>query len=1089
MAITQKIKKRNGELVDFQPQKITLVVQKAFAAVLGDSHEADAKDITRVVVDAIDAKFGNTAFVPTVEEIQDLVETALMERGFFTVAKDYIIYRYEHSKLRAEQKEEVIEKIIEHSLMITKRDGSVQAFSESKLTRTLLRAAEGYERAIDVPAIIARVRAEMYDKMKTKDIHEVLIMVVRSMIERDPAHSIVAAQLLLQSLYREVFGTMDYTRLEEVHKAAFIKTINRGVEIGQFDPRMLEYDLPKLAEALIVERDRDFKYLGLQTLQANYLSKEHGSRKLLETPQIFWMRVSMGCALAEKTPEERERYAIEFYEVMSAMYYTPSSPTLYHAGLKLPQLSSCFLSTVGDDLHAIFREYSDGAQLLKFAGGLGTDWTSVRATGSLVKTTGVESQGVIPFLKIANDVTISINRSGRRRGAQAVYLEYWHADIEDFIELRKNTGDERRRAHDLNTAVWVPDLFMKRLAADEMWTLFSPSDVPDLHEIYGRKFDERYAEYERLADEGKMPMFKRVRAADLWRKHLTMLFESGHPWITWKDPSNIRSPQDHVGVVHSSNLCTEITLNSTPDGETAVCNLGSINMSSFVHNEKFDRDLVARVVPVAMRMLDNVIDINYYPTEKTKNSNMRHRPVGLGLRGLQDALYKMNINFDSDEAVKFSDESMEIIAYHTILSSALLAKERGTYESYKGSKWDRGILPQDTIALLEQERNMRIDIPRHETLDWRLVRESIRQWGMRNSNTMANAPTASTANIAGCYPTIEPIYKNIYVKSNMAGDFMVVNDFLVDDLKKLGLWSMDMLEKIKFFDGSIQEIEEIPPALRAKYKEVFEIEPTWLIKAAAHRGRWIDQSQSLNIFYGGTSGRVLSEIYQYAWGLGLKTTYYLRTLGASRIEKSTVNMAKFGGTSKTDLGVGTGTTGSPQANAGQTTVTIEEIITINEPTPSLVAKSIPSPMVMNPQGEVLFARPSVAEERSAEAHTLDTAENENTSIAASRSTKTPSSNNFSRSATTTIEATATLIKRPQSTPMLTASIARETPLAPKISSTAANTTAQTVPLEKSFGEKSGDRLAKLLAEEAARNKGTIKPKVEVIGEVCESCSA
>ena len=1027
MAITQRIKKRNGELVDFHPDKVTIAVQKAFAAVLGDSHETDAKDITRVVVDAIDQKFGNTAFFPTVEDIQDLVETALMERSYFTVAKDYIIYRYEHSKLREEQKEEIIEKIAENTLLITKRDGTPQAFSESKLTRTLLKAAAGLDRVVDVPAIIARVRAEMYDGMKTKDIHEVLIMVVRSMIERDPAHSTVAAQLLLQSLYRDVFGPMDYTKLEEIHKVAFANTIKRGVEIGQFDPRMLDFNLPKLAEALIVERDRDFKYLGLQTLQANYLSKEHGTKKLLETPQIFWMRVAMGCALAEKTPEERERSAIEFYEVMSAMYYTPSSPTLYHAGLLRPQLSSCFLSTVGDDLNAIFKEYSDGAQLLKYAGGLGTDWTAVRATGSLVKTTGVESQGVIPFLKIANDVTISINRSGRRRGAQAVYLEYWHADIEDFIELRKNTGDERRRAHDLNTAVWIPDLFMKRLAADEYWTLFSPSDVPDLHEIYGKKFDERYAAYEKMADEGTMPMFKRVRAADLWRKHLTMLFESGHPWITWKDPSNIRSPQDHVGVVHSSNLCTEITLNSSADGETAVCNLGSINMSSFVRDGRFDRDLVARVVPVAMRMLDNVIDVNYYPTEKTKNSNMRHRPVGLGLRGLQDALYKMNINFDSDEAVKFSDESMEVIAYHTILSSALLAKERGTYESYKGSKWDRGILPQDTLQLLEAERGMKIDVPRHETLDWRLVRESVRTWGMRNSNTMANAPTASTANIAGCYPTIEPIYKNIYVKSNMAGDFMVVNEFLVDDLKRLELWSMDMLEKIKFYDGSIQEIAEIPEALRRKYKEVFEIEPQWLIKAAAHRGRWIDQSQSLNIFYGGTSGKVLSEIYQYAWSLGLKTTYYLRTLGASRIEKSTINMAKFGGTSKTDLGAGTGT------NSATTTITIEETVTISESIRMPAGEPVLSTMMLSPEVEMAYAQ----------------------------------------------------APRKQSTPMLTASIARETPLAQAY-------TPATDPIpstEKSFGEQSGDRLTLLLAEEASRNKGMIKPKVEIIGETCESCSA
>ena len=647
----------------------------------------------------------------------------------------------------------------------------------------------------------------------------------------------------------------------------------------------------------------------------------------------------MGCALAEKTPEERNAQAVEFYEVMSAMYYTPSSPTLYHAGLMKPQLSSCFLSTVPDDLHAIFKQYSDGAQLLKYAGGLGTDWTPVRATGSLVKTTGVESQGVIPFLKIANDVTISINRSGRRRGAAAVYLEYWHADIEDFIELRKNTGDERRRAHDLNTAAWIPDLFMNRLAENGYWTLFSPSDVPDLHDLYGRKFEEAYVRYEQLAEAGQMPMFKKLRAADLWRKHLTMLFETGHPWITWKDPSNIRSPQDHVGVVHSSNLCTEITLNTSAN-ETAVCNLGSINMAKFVENGAFNRDLVARIIPVAMRMLDNVIDVNFYPTEDTRRSNMRHRPVGIGLRGLQDALYKMALDFDSDEAVRFSDESMETIAYHTILSSALLAKERGTYETYKGSKWDRGILPQDTLALLEQERGVRIDVPRHETLNWQLVREAVRQWGMRNSNTMANAPTASTANIAGCYPTIEPIYKNLYVKSNMAGDFMIVNEYLVDDLKKLGLWSMDMLEKIKFYDGSVQQIEEIPPAIRSKYKEAFEIDPQWLVKAAAYRGRWIDQSQSFNIFYSGTSGKVLSEIYQYAWAMGLKTTYYLRTMGASRVEKATVDMQKFGGTSKNDTSV------SSTPGSIPSTIIVEETVTVTTLS-SAPAQSIPSPLLMS----------------------------------------------------------------------------------------------------------------------------------------------
>ncbi|HEY4501743.1 MAG TPA: ribonucleoside-diphosphate reductase subunit alpha [Candidatus Paceibacterota bacterium] len=916
---TPKVKKRNGSIADFEPAKITVAVQKAFAAVLGDSHDKDAIAITKVVVDTLEAKFGNTAFIPTVEDVQDLVEMALMERGYFGVAKDYIIYRYEHQKLREEKREEVAQRIEENALMIEKRDGSREHFSEEKLTRSLQFASVGYEALIDTPAIISRVRQEMYDGIKTKEIHDVLIMVTRSLIERDPSYSYVAARLLLQYMYREAIGDIaDYTKLEDAHKAAFVRNIARGVETGWFDKEMMSFNLPKLADALVIERDNDFKYLGLQTLQSNYLSKEVKTRKLLETPQMFWMRVAMGCALAEKTPEAREAQAIEFYEIMSAMYYMPSSPTLYHAGTTVPQLSSCFLSTVPDDLHAIFDEYKDGAQLLKYAGGLGVDWSYIRAAGSLVSKTGVESQGVVPFLRIENDVTISINRSGRRRGATAVYLEYWHLEIEDFMELRKNTGDERRRAHDLNTATWIPDLFMKRLGEDGQWTLFSPSDVPDLHDLYGRRFDEAYERYEKMAQEGNLKHHKVLCASDLWRKHITMLFESGHPWITWKDPSNIRSPQDHVGVVHSSNLCTEITLNTSAT-ETAVCNLGSLNLGAFVtHDAKFDRDLVARVVPVAMRMLDNVIDVNFYPTQKTRNSNMRHRPVGLGLRGLMDALYKMGINFDTDEAVTFSDESQEVISYHAILSSALLAKERGTYETYKGSKWDRGILPQDTLALLEAERGMKIDVPRHEILDWRLVREAVRQWGMRNSNTQAHAPTATTANIAGCYPTVEPIYKNIYVKSNMAGDFMIVNEFLVADLKALGLWNADMLEKIKFHDGSVQSILEIPPAIREKYKEVFEMEPQWLIKAAAYRGRWIDQSQSLNIFYGGTSGRVLSEIYQYAWSMGLKTTYYLRTMGASRVEKSTIDSAKH------QVGLVSDGVASPVASS----VVIQETVTV-----------------------------------------------------------------------------------------------------------------------------------------------------------------
>ena len=1012
-----KIKKRNGSIADFLPQNITIAVQKAFAAVTGDAHADEAIAIAKTVVDILDLKYGKTAFIPTVEDIQDLVEMALMERGYFGVAKAYIIYRYEHTKLREVKKQEVAEKIEENALFITKRDGTREHFSESKLTRSLVFASEGYRDLIDIPGIIARVRQEMYDGIGTKDIHDVLIMVTRSLIERDPAYSYVAARLLLQHMYREVIGDIaDFTKLKEAHKQAFVRNMHKGVEIGWFDKEMLTFNLEKLADVLVLERDNDFKYLGLQTLQTNYLSKDQkDNRKLLESPQIFWMRVAMGCALAEKTPEERERHAIEFYEIMSAMHYMPSSPTLYHAGTTIPQLSSCFLMTVPDNLEGIFAHYGEAAQLLKYAGGNGIDWSSIRALGSLVSKTGVESQGVVPFLRIENDTTISINRSGRRRGAAAVYLEYWHLEIEDFMELRKNTGDERRRTHDLNTATWIPDLFMKRLREDGEWTLFSPSDVPDLHELYGRKFDEAYERYEALARQGHIKQHRVVRAAELWRKHLTMMFETGHPWVTWKDPCNVRSPQDHVGVVHNSNLCTEITLNNSAE-ETAVCNLGSLNLGAFVTQDgRFDRELVARVVPIAMRMLDNVIDVNFYPSEKGRVSNMRHRPVGIGLRGLMDALYKLGINFDTDAAVQFSDMSQEVISYHAILSSALLAKERGAYETYKGSKWDRGILPQDTIALLEAERGLRIDVPRHETLDWRGVREAIKQFGMRNSNTQANAPTATTANIAGCYPTVEPIYKNIYVKSNMAGDFMIVNEFLVEDLKKLGLWSADMLEKIKFHDGSVQSIQEIPPAIREKYKEVFEMEPQWLIKAAAHRGRWIDQSQSLNIFYGGTSGRILSEIYQYAWGLGLKTTYYLRTMGASRVEKSTVDMNKFGATSSKDGGVGSGPVASSVVVQETVAVVSQDTLMASAPAAEVSVMSVGEVVADVEQAQVLAGQME-------------------------------------------------LIERAKKAPYAEGSMFTETPEAGLGGSTG-------VP---SFGEKIAV---------------TNRPKLEVLSEVCESCSA
>lgn len=891
MPIFEKIKKRNGQLVDFDPSKITAVIEKAFKAVTGETMEAEAKSVTDQVVRYMSMEKGKAA--PSVEQVQDLVEKALMERGFFDVAKAYIIYRYEHTKQREEKKEKLLAKIDEKRLMVTKRDGSTEAFDKEKLLKRVRAAARGYEDRVNPAAILTQVEQEMYDGISTKDVEELVTIVVRSFIERDPAYSHIAARLLLNTIYNQAFGYHpDYSNLETLYRSAFVEMIKREVADGKLDKRMLEFDLEKVAEKLKIERDDHFQYLGLQTLFTNYFMKDPRTKMVREAPQMFWMRVSMGVALAEKTKEDQLKWAVEFYNIMSDFYYTPSSPTLYHAGLTRAQLSSCFLSTVPDDLHMIFQTYSDNAQLLKYAGGIGDDWTPVRATGSLIKGTGVESQGVIPFIRIQNDVTISINRSGRRRGATAVYLETWHYDIEDFIELRKNTGDERRRAHDLNTVNWIPDLFMKRVEADQEWTLFSPDEVPELHDLYGAAFEKKYAEYEQMVSEGKIHVWKRIKAKDLWRRMITQVFETGHPWMTFKDACNVRQTQDHYGQIHNSNLCTEITLVNNKD-ETAVCNLGSLNMAKFVKDKQLDNEKVAEIVPSAMRMLDNVIDVNFYPTIRTKTSNMKHRPVGLGIRGVQDALYMLGINFDSEAAVAFADESMEVVSYYSILSSSKLAEERGAYETFQGSKWDRNILPQDTIALLERERGIPIDVPRNERLDWSKVRDSIRQHGMRNSNCMAVAPTATTANIVGCFPTIEPIYKNLYVKSNMAGDFVVVNHFLIEELKTLNLWNREMLEKLKYYDGSVQEIEEIPEHVRAKYKEVFDIDPQWLIRANAYRSRWIDQSQSFNIFYRGTSGKAISDIYFYAWKMGLKTTYYLRTTAATKVEKSTMSHETF----------------------------------------------------------------------------------------------------------------------------------------------------------------------------------------------------
>ncbi len=896
MAILE-IKKRNGQIVPFEASKIKSVIEKAF---LGSNQTVPdtAQDMADAVVAALEARFADQ--VPSVEHAQDLVEHALMEGGHLEVAKSFIVYRYEHTKIREAVQEEVLEKIEEKSLMVKTRTGKLEPYSEEKMRAILMPLLNGMENVIDVDAIMGQLKYELYEGIETESVMRGLTMVVRSMIERDPAYGKLAARLLLKRLYQDVFGPSIKTAdLQAAHAEVFERNMKRLVEEGNLDERMAEFDYPKLASAMQIENDSLFEYMGLEIMISRYCMEDPKTKKQLETPQMFWMRVAMGLAIAEK-PEDREAVALEFYESLSNFYYTPGGRTLFQAGFKKAQMSNCFLNTVPDSLDGIFKSISDNAQYLKWSGGTGTDWTPVRGTGSFIKGTGVSSQGIVPFLKIANDVNIAINRSGKRRGAGCVYLESWHLDIEDFLELRKNTGDERRRTHDINTANWIPDLFMKRVRDGGKWTLFSPSDVPDLHEIYGAAFEKRYVEYEAMAEAGAFDIYKTIDASDLWKKMISMLFETGHPWITFKDASNVRSPQDHVGVVHNSNLCTEITLNTNAE-ETAVCTLGSLNFAKFVSFDKegkpyFDHELVAKHTASAMRMLDNVIDLNYYPTPDAERGNMRHRPVGLGVRGYHDALYMLGINFDTPEAVAFADESMEVVSYNAILSSSKLAKERGTYSTYKGSKWDRDIFPQDTIDLLEKERSEEIKLKRGGKLDWTPVREHVKAHGMRNSNTMAIAPTASTANLVGCIPCVEPIYKNIYVKSNKEGEFVVVNKFLVEDLKKLGMWNSGMLNRLKYNDGSIQDIQEIPLALREKYKEVFEIDGKWLVEAAARRGKWIDQSQSLNIFYNGTSGRDLSDIYFRAWEMGLKTTYYLRTLGASQVEKASVSTGEFGST-------------------------------------------------------------------------------------------------------------------------------------------------------------------------------------------------
>lgn len=776
---------------------------------------------------------------------------------------------------------------------VIKPDGIQEVVSEKRLRQTIGWACIGYESSVDTELILSETLKNIFDGITPHGIIDALILATATFIERDPLYSKIASRLQLKKLFKQVsHHSIAHSDNEEVYRKSFVTGIITGIELELLDKRLTDFDLEYLAQHLCLDRDNLLDYMGMNTLYKRYYLK-HETRHI-ELPQAFWMRIAMGLAYNES---DKNKAAVDFYTVMSTLRYVPSTPTLLHAGLTRPQLSSCFLSTVEDDLINIFKSYSDSAMLAKWSGGVAVDWSNIRACGSTINSIKTESQGVVPFLKINNDVVAAINRSGKRRSAAVVYLETWHLEIEDFIDLRKNTGDERRRTHDINTANWIPDLFMKRVIADEQWTLFSPEETPDLHHLYGVAFEKRYVEYEEMVKLNAIKMHKTISARSLWRKMLSRLFETGHPWITFKDACNIRSPQDHVGVIHSSNLCTEITLNTSAQ-EIAVCNLGSINLAYHVSNGALDEEKLKATVSIAVRMLDNVIDINYYPVAETQTSNMLHRPVGLGIMGFQDLLYQVGINFASPEVIEYSDQVMELVAYYAILTSSQLAAERGAYTSYKGSKWDRNIFPQDTIDLLEEQRGAAINVQRGGKRDWSFVRKHVQEHGMRNSNVMAIAPTATIANIAGVFPSIEPIYKNIYVKTNMSGEFTIINTYLINDLKALGLWDHEMLELLKYYDGNAQMIDRIPQHLKDKYQEAFEIDPIHLINITAARGKWIDQSISHNVFMKGVSGKLLHDIYVTAWQAGLKTTYYLRTLGASQIEKASLDANKFGFTQK-----------------------------------------------------------------------------------------------------------------------------------------------------------------------------------------------
>ncbi|MFQ1062819.1 ribonucleoside-diphosphate reductase subunit alpha [Bordetella trematum] len=903
--------RRNGSVVGFEPGKIAIAMTKAFLAVNGGQGAASARvrelveQLTSQVVAAL-VRHRPSGGTFHIEEVQDQVELSLMRSGEHDVARAYVLYRERRAQERAAAAQaqaasaQPAAAATEPQLHVVE-NGVRRPLDMAQLRATIEAAGVGLTEFIDTETILKETVKNLYDGVPVDEVFKSAILSARAQVEKDPAYSQVTARLLLHTIRKEVLG-------EEVSQAAmaqryaeyFPTFIQRGIEGGLLDPKLAEFDLERVARALNADRDLQFGYLGLQTLYDRYFLHLRGTR--IELPQVFFMRVAMGLALREN---DREARAIEFYEILSSFDFMSSTPTLFNSGTLHSQLSSCYLTTVSDDLEGIYDAIKENALLAKYAGGLGNDWTPVRALRSHIKGTNGESQGVVPFLKVVNDTAVAVNQGGKRKGAVCTYLETWHLDIEEFLELRKNTGDERRRTHDMNTANWIPDLFMKRVIENGEWTLFSPSDCPDLHDKYGRAFEEAYVGYEAKVASGELKLFKKMPAISLWRKMLSMLFETGHPWITFKDPCNIRSPQQHVGVVHSSNLCTEITLN-TNESEIAVCNLGSVNLVAHMKptadgSYELDHDKIKRTVGIAMRMLDNVIDINYYAVEKARNSNLRHRPVGMGIMGFQDCLHMMRVPYASQAAIEFADRSMEAVCYQAYWASSELARERGRYESYEGSLWSRGILPQDSIAMLRAERGGNVEVDESSTLDWDALRARIKEQGMRNSNCIAIAPTATISNIIGVSACIEPTFQNLYVKSNLSGEFTVVNDYLVRDLKKLGLWDEVMVADLKYFDGSLSRIDRVPAELRELYATAFEVEPSWLVECASRRQKWIDQAQSLNIYMAGASGKKLDDTYKLAWQRGLKTTYYLRTMGATSAEKSTgrggeLNAVSAGGT-------------------------------------------------------------------------------------------------------------------------------------------------------------------------------------------------